>query len=91
MVSVNADDTDFVKAGQTLVTLDRADAEVALEQAQAALAQTVREVRTLYVTNTTWAREHRAARSRGRPARTPSSRARRTTSRAAQSLADRAR
>ena len=51
MVSVNADDTDFVKAGQTLVTLDRADAEVALEQAQAALAQTVREVRTLYVTN----------------------------------------
>ncbi len=55
VVSVNADDTDFVKAGQTLVTLDRADAEVALEQAQAALAQTVREVRTLYVTNTTWA------------------------------------
>ena len=54
VVSVNADDTDFVKAGQTLVTLDRADAEVALEQAQAALAQTVREVRTLYVTNTTW-------------------------------------
>ena len=55
VVAVNADDTDFVKAGQTLVTLDHADAQVALEQAQAALAQTVREVRSLYVTNTTWA------------------------------------
>jgi membrane fusion protein (multidrug efflux system) len=55
VVAVNADDTDFVKAGQTLVTLDHADAKVALEQAQAALAQTVREVRSLYVTNTTWA------------------------------------
>jgi membrane fusion protein (multidrug efflux system) len=53
--SVNADDTDFVTAGQPLVTLDRADAEVALQQAQAALAQTVREVRTLYVSNSTWA------------------------------------
>jgi membrane fusion protein (multidrug efflux system) len=52
--SVNADDTDFVTAGQPLVTLDRADAEVALQQAQAALAQTVREVRTLYVSNSTW-------------------------------------
>ncbi len=55
VVAVNADDTDFVKAGQALVTLDHADAKVALEQAQAALAQTVREVRSLYVTNTTWA------------------------------------
>jgi len=53
--SVNADDTDFVTAGQPLVTLDRADAEVALQQAQAALGQTVREVRTLYVSNSTWA------------------------------------
>ena len=55
VVAVNADDTDFVKAGQTIVTLDHADAKVALEQAQAALAQTVREVRSLYVTNSTWA------------------------------------
>jgi membrane fusion protein (multidrug efflux system) len=55
VVAVNADDTDFVKAGQTLVTLDQADAKVALEQAQASLAQTVREVRSLYVTNSTWA------------------------------------
>ena len=55
VLSVNADDTDFVKAGATLVTLDHADAEVALQQAQAALAQTVREVRTMYVGNSTWA------------------------------------
>jgi membrane fusion protein, multidrug efflux system len=54
VLSVNADDTDFVKVGQPLVTLDRADAEVALAQAQAALAQTVREVRSLYTANSTW-------------------------------------
>ena len=54
VISVNADDTDFVKSGQTLVSLDRADAEVALAQAQAALAQTVREVRSLYTANSTW-------------------------------------
>jgi membrane fusion protein, multidrug efflux system len=48
---VMADDTDFVKAGQTLVQLDPADAKVALEQAEAALAQAVRQVRTLYANN----------------------------------------
>jgi len=54
VLSVDADDTDFVAAGAPLVTLDRADAEVALAQAQAALAQTVREVRSLYTANSTW-------------------------------------
>jgi membrane fusion protein, multidrug efflux system len=48
---IMADDTDFVKAGQTLVQLDPADAKVALEQAEAALAQAVRQVRTLYANN----------------------------------------
>jgi membrane fusion protein (multidrug efflux system) len=48
---VLAQDTDFVRAGQPLVKLDAADARVALEQAQAQLAQTVREVRTLYANN----------------------------------------
>jgi membrane fusion protein, multidrug efflux system len=43
-----ADDTNVVKAGQPLVSLDTADADVALAQAEAQLAQTVREVRTLY-------------------------------------------
>jgi membrane fusion protein (multidrug efflux system) len=53
VVSINADDTDLVKAGQVLVRLDPADAQVALEQAQAQLGQTVREVRTLYANNST--------------------------------------
>ena len=55
VIGVAADDTDFVRQGQPLVTLDRADAEVALAQAEAALAQTVREVRQLYTANSTWA------------------------------------
>ena len=51
VVAIYADDTDFVKAGHTLVQLDRADSRVALEQAEANLAQTVRQVRTLYANN----------------------------------------
>lgn len=53
VVAINAEDTDHVKAGQWLVWLDPADAQVALEQAEAQLAQTVREVRTLYANNRT--------------------------------------
>lgn len=55
VMAIMADDTDFVKAGQTLVQLDPADAKVALEQAEAALAQAVRQVRTLYANNGTLA------------------------------------
>src|SRR5437868_11190384 len=51
VMAIMADDTDFVKAGQPLVKLDPADAKVALDQAEAALAQTVRQVRTLYANN----------------------------------------
>jgi len=51
VVAIAADDTDFVKAGQTLVRLDPADARVALEAAEAQLAQTVRQSRTLFVNN----------------------------------------
>src|SRR5262249_303014 len=47
VVSIGADDTQFVKAGQTLVKLDPADARVALDQAEAQLARTVREVRNM--------------------------------------------
>ncbi len=53
VVAIMADDTDFVKAGQPLVQLDPADAKVALDQAEAALAQAVRQVRTLYANNGT--------------------------------------
>lgn len=48
VTKIFADDTDVVKAGQPLISLDTADADVALAQAEAQLAQTVREVRTLY-------------------------------------------
>jgi membrane fusion protein (multidrug efflux system) len=51
VMAIMADDTDFVKAGQPLVKLDPADARVALDQAEANLAQTVRQVRTLYANN----------------------------------------
>jgi len=51
VLAIGADDTDLVKAGQVLVKLDAADAQVALDQAKAQLAQTVREVRTLFANN----------------------------------------
>ncbi|MEO8248909.1 MAG: efflux RND transporter periplasmic adaptor subunit [Burkholderiales bacterium] len=51
VIAIHAEDTDFVKAGQPLVQLDPADAKVALAQFEAALAQAVRQVRTLYANN----------------------------------------
>lgn len=50
VVSIGADDNDYVREGQPLVKMDPADADVALAQAEAALAQTVRKVRGLYST-----------------------------------------
>lgn len=50
VVSIGADDGDFVKLGDVLITLDKADADVALENAAANLANTVRKVRGLYST-----------------------------------------
>jgi len=49
VTAILADDTDYVQAGAPLVRLDPADARVALAHAEAALAQTVRQVRTIYV------------------------------------------
>ena len=51
VVKIAADDTQFVRAGDTLVELDPADAKLALEQADAKLARTVREVRGMFATN----------------------------------------
>ena len=51
VVAITADDTTFVKAGQPLVQLDKADSEVALEQAEAQLGRAVREVRSLFATS----------------------------------------
>lgn len=49
VVAIHADDTERVEMGKPLVELDPADARVALAQAEAQLAQTVRETRTLFV------------------------------------------
>ncbi|MDB5765493.1 MAG: emrA2 [Collimonas fungivorans] len=51
VLAINTDDTELVQAGKPLVELDKADAKVALDQAEAQLAQTVRQVRTLFVNN----------------------------------------
>lgn len=48
VVSIRADDTNFVKAGTVIVQLDQTDAGLALEQAKAQLAQVMRRTRTLY-------------------------------------------
>ena len=45
VVSVMADNTDFVKAGQVLVKLDRTDTQLSLDKARNALASAVRKVR----------------------------------------------
>ncbi|CAN0628378.1 multidrug efflux pump membrane fusion protein EmrA [Burkholderia multivorans] len=49
VVAVKADDTQTVKAGDPLVLLDPADSRIALQQTEASLAQTVRQVRGLFV------------------------------------------
>ncbi|MDB5918967.1 MAG: emrA [Massilia sp.] len=49
VIAIHADDTERVEAGKPLVELDPSDAKVALAQAEAQLAQAVRETRTLFV------------------------------------------
>ena len=51
VVRIDADDTEFVKAGTPLVRLDTADAKVALDAAESQLAKTVRQVRNLFATS----------------------------------------
>jgi membrane fusion protein (multidrug efflux system) len=48
VISIGADDGDLVHAGDVLVKFDPSDAEVALAEAKANLANTVRKVRGLY-------------------------------------------
>ena len=55
VVSVSVRDTDRVSAGQLLVQLDPADTEIALQQAEAELARTLRQVRSVYAANETLA------------------------------------
>lgn len=51
VVEINADDTDYVNQSKVLVRLDPTDADVALKQSEAELAQAVRQARTLYANN----------------------------------------
>ncbi|RZF27522.1 HlyD family efflux transporter periplasmic adaptor subunit [Paraburkholderia sp. UYCP14C] len=51
VIAVNTDDTQIVKQGDPVVTLDPADAKLALADAEAQLGQTVRRVSGLYVNN----------------------------------------
>lgn len=56
VVAVLADNTMQVQRGQTIVQLDDANARIALQQAKAQLASTVRQINALYTT----ARQQRA-------------------------------
>ncbi|MGH8302947.1 MAG: HlyD family efflux transporter periplasmic adaptor subunit, partial [Steroidobacteraceae bacterium] len=51
VIGIGADNTQFVKAGQTLVRLDPEDAKVTLQESDAQLAKTVRQVRNLFATS----------------------------------------
>jgi membrane fusion protein (multidrug efflux system) len=48
VVSIGADETDLVHAGQELVRLDVTDARIALQDAEQQLARTVRQTRTVF-------------------------------------------
>ena len=49
VLAIHVNDTDTVQAGQLLVRLDPQDAQLVLDQSEAKLAQTVREVRALFI------------------------------------------
>ena len=49
VVAIIADNTDLVQKGQPVVVLDDTDAKVSLQQAEAALGDTMRKVRQSYV------------------------------------------
>jgi len=48
VVAIDADETDYVQAGQEVVRLDDTDARIALQQAEDQLAKVVRQVRTVF-------------------------------------------
>lgn len=47
VISIAADDTDLVRAGQTVVRLDRSNVKIALQHAEAALGDALRNLRKL--------------------------------------------
>lgn len=48
VVSIGADETDFVQMGQEVIKLDDTDARIALKEAEDQLAKVVRQVRTVF-------------------------------------------
>jgi membrane fusion protein (multidrug efflux system) len=48
VVSIDADETDYVQMGQELVKLDDTDARIALQEAEDQLAKAVRQVHTVF-------------------------------------------
>jgi membrane fusion protein (multidrug efflux system) len=48
VVAINTDETQYVQRGQVLIELDPRDQKIALDQAKASLAETVREVAQLF-------------------------------------------
>jgi membrane fusion protein (multidrug efflux system) len=48
VIAVNVDDTQTVHRGQRVLTLDPADAQIAMSRAEAELARTVRQVRGIF-------------------------------------------
>jgi len=52
VLAIHADDTEYVESGKPLVSLDKADAQILVAQAEAQLAKTVRSVRNLRATST---------------------------------------
>jgi membrane fusion protein, multidrug efflux system len=48
VIAINTDETQYVRRGQVLVELDPRDAQIALAQAKASLAETLREVAQLF-------------------------------------------
>jgi membrane fusion protein (multidrug efflux system) len=51
VTGIGADETEFVKVGQPLVEMDKADGRVALDQAEAQLGVTVRQITNLQSTS----------------------------------------
>lgn len=49
VIAINADDTDYVNAGDPLIKLNPVDQEIAYEKAQAALAKATRSARSQYL------------------------------------------
>lgn len=49
VIAINADDTDLVRQGQSVIVLDDSDAKVSLQETEAALGSTMRKVRQYYV------------------------------------------